>query len=208
MKTKIMDESRSCEIIRKHYLEKDFKLSPKMEAIRRRWVAAHTLILESGFKDSGVVNVLMKMYNITERQAYRDIRNSRELFGYFQDGTAPYYRHLVTQWAVEMYRKAEIRQDLHCGLAALGRMITVNHLDKDEPDYPDPSKIQPPDQVLFIDYHFLQTHYFKMIDDTAQRKLLALNKKFWKLAKEFGVKEYLDELLTEPLFSEDLSDER
>ncbi len=199
------NETRAYDLIRRYYLEddKEIKLSPKVEAIRRRWMSAHTLVLESDLKEGGVVNALMKMYGITERQAYRDLLNSTRLFGSVQEGTKAAWRYMVTQWAIDMLRKARLKHDLRAMDAALGRIISANNLDKDDSWMPDPEKMYPPQQLLTIDYDFFKSPGFKMIDKTAQEKITKLYEKLQSMAEEFMVSDYLDILLSRNKVPED-----
>ena len=199
-------EPRTYELIRRYYLndDKETKLSPKVEAIRKRWMSAHTLVLESDLKEGGVVKALMKIYGITERQAYRDLLNSTRLFGSIQNGSKSAWRYMITQWAIEMYRKAKLKHDLHAMDAALGRIISANNLDKDDSWMPDPEKMYPPQQLLTIDYDFYKSPHFKMIDKTAQEKITRLYEKLQSMAEEFMVSDYLDILLSRNKVPEDV----
>jgi len=182
--------------IRKYYLEDNITLSPKTEAIRKRWMSAHTLLLDSDLKEGGVVKTLMKMYDITERQAYRDIRDSSVLFGHVLKIEKAAWRHMITQWSIEMLRKAEKKNDFMAVDAALCRIISVNNLDKEDSLIPDLSLIQPPTQLLTIDFDFYKSPYFKLIDKKAQRRITMLYNKLQSMAEEFMVADYKDILLT------------
>lgn len=189
-------ESTTYDRIRKYYMDDNITLSAKTEAIRKRWMSAHTMILESDLKEGGVIKALMKMYNITERQAYRDIQNSTRLFGGVQTGTKDAWRYMITQWSIEILKKAKIKKDFSAMDAALGRIMKVNNLDKEDHGIPDPSKFQPPTMLLTIDYDFYKSPHFKMIDKTAQKKITMLYEKLQSMAEEFMVDDYLDILLS------------
>ena len=196
MKNFDYSESNTYDLIRKYYLEDDFTLSPKTEEIRKRWMSAHTLFLDSDLKEGGVIKALMKLYDISESQAFRDIRDSSRLFGHVLKIEKSAWRHMITQWSIEMLRKAKIKNDFRASDAALGRIISVNNLDKEDSMIPDMSLFQPPTQLLTIDFDFYKSPYFKLIDKKAQRKITMLYNKLYSMAEEFMVADYMDKLLT------------
>ncbi len=88
----------------------------------------------------------------------------------------------------------------------LERIIKANNLDKEEMDLPDPDKIQPPVQLLSINYNFLNSEYFKLIDPKAQQALLLLNEKVMALIDASPIAEYKNILLADEARFEDLTD--
>jgi hypothetical protein len=183
------------ERIYQYYQDDNIQLSPCDEEIRKRWVTAHKLIIESGIRESAVITTLMKEYNIIERQAYRDIRNSASLFGNVQKASKSAYRYIITQWSILAFRNAEIRFDYRAMDRALGRIIKANNLDKIDPSYPDPSMIRIPKQTLYIEYEFLKSPQFKHLDKTVQEKLQQFHEKWFSMIPELGVTDYTDELI-------------
>ena len=120
---------------------------------------------------------LMKQYGICESQAYRDIRNSRRLFGDVRTYTKEAMRYHVTQWAIELLKLAKIKKDLRGMEKALERITKAYNLDKEDLDLPDPARFQPPIQLLTINYNFINSPSFKMIDAKAQEKLSGIASK-------------------------------
>jgi len=81
------------------------------------------------------------------------------------------------------------------------------NLDKEDQNLPDPSKFQPPVQLLSINYNFINTPYFKMIDQKAQEKLLLLHERILAMAEELAVTDYFNMLISENPATEETEDE-
>jgi len=153
------------------------------------------LINQNGV-ERDVVRMLMKYFGISKMQAYRDVHNCTRCFGPISGMDRQFIRNMVTEWAIESLRKAEIMNDFNAVNAFLNRIIKANNLDRDDADLPDPSKIQPPVQVLSVDYSFLKSEYFKLIDIKAQKALLKLNKRVMDLIDASLIADYKDILLS------------
>jgi len=126
------------------------------------------LINQNGIERE-VVKMLMKVHGISEVQAYRDVHNCTRCFGPVRGMDRQALRNMVTQWAIESYRKAAVKNDFKAMDKFLERITKANNLDKEDMDLPDPLKIQPPVQLLSINYNFLNTEYFKLIDPKARK---------------------------------------
>ena len=194
------------ERIKFYYLSDDTKLSDQDEKIRGRWAAAYSMLINQRSVDREVVMMLMKLYDISEAQAYRDIFNCTRCFGPVRGIDRQAMRNMVTQWAIEDYRKASVINDFRAKDKALDKIIKANNLDKEDMELPDPSKIQPPVQLLSINYNFLNTKYFKLIDPKAQEALLALNKKVMALIDSSPIADYKNLLLADDTTFEDVTD--
>ena len=186
---------------------KDAQLSPQDEIIRQRWVTAMTQLHDLNRKEHDVVQLLMKTYGICESQAYRDIRNARNLFGEVRGYTKDAFRFHVTAWACELYAMAKTKKDFRGMEKALERITKAMNLDKEDQNLPDPSKFQPPVQLLSINYNFINTPYFKMIDQKAQEKLLLLHERILAMAEELAVTDYFNMLISENPATEETEDE-
>ena len=194
------------ERIKLYYLSDDTKLSDQDEKIRGRWAAAYSMLINQRSVDREVVMMLMKLYDISEAQAYRDILNCTRCFGPVRGIDRLALRNMVTQWAMEYLRKAEVKSDFKALEKLLALIVRANNLDKEDMELPDPSKIQPPVQLLSINYSFLNTEYFKLIDPKAQKALLALNEKVMALIDSSPIADYKDILLADDIPFEDVTD--
>jgi hypothetical protein len=180
-----------------YYRSENTKLSPEDEAIRVRWSACFMQLNDEINSDRDVVIFLVKQFGISEGQAYRDIRNSRRLFGDVRTYTKEAMRYHVTQWAIELFKLARMKKDFRGMEKALERITKAYNLDKEDLDLPDPARFQPPVQLLTINYNFINSPSFMMIDSKAQEKLIELHRKIEAMADELHVKDYLNMLLSE-----------
>jgi hypothetical protein len=185
------------ERISQYYRSDNVTLSPQDEAIRIRWSACFMQLNDEMNTDRDVVLFLIKQFGISEGQAYKDIRNARRLFGDVRSYTKEAMRYHVTQWAIELLRLSKMKKDLRGMEKALERITKAYNLDKEDQDLPDPERFQPPVQLLTINYNFINSPSFKMIDSKAQEKLLELHRRIEAMAEELYVKDYLNMLLCE-----------
>ena len=194
------------ERIKVYYLSGNIKLSEHDEKVRGRWAAAYSMLNNQRGVSREVVTMLMKTHDISEAQAYRDVYNCTRCFGPVRGMDRQAIRNMVTEWAIEDYRKASVMNDFRAKDKALDKIIKANYLDKEDTDQPDPSKIQPPVQLLSINYSFLTSEYFKLIDPKAQEALLKLNEKVMALIDASPIAEYKNILLADDTTYEDVTD--
>ena len=183
------------ERIRLYYLKDNTELSEHDQQLRERWEAAHSMLINQNSIVREVVKMLMKVYDISDVQAYRDVYNCTRCFGPIGGMDRHFIRHMVTQWAIESLQQAEQLNDFGAIDRFLNIIIKANNLDKEDIDIPDPSKIQPPVQLLSVDYTFLKSEYFKLIDPKAQKALLNLHKQVVALIDASPIADYKEILL-------------
>jgi hypothetical protein len=181
--------------IKAHYLE-EYDLTAADDKIRQRWEAAHAALLDKE-SDAGAVRILMTRFNISYKQAYIDIGNSKQLFGDIRKSSKDSMRYMVSQWAIDLLKKAETEKDYYAAAKALEKLIKANNLDKEDQDLPDPSKIQPPVQLLTINISFINSPWFSKIDPKAQEILRELHDRFVAMVQNSPAREYLD-MITSP----------
>lgn len=203
---KSLVDNTTLERIRLFYLGGTQSLSEHDEKVRCRWEAAYSLLINQKGIEREAVKVLMKLQNISEVQAYRDVHNCTRCFGPVRGMDRQALRNMVTQWAIEYLRKAEIKSDFKAIDRLLDKIIKANNLDKEDMELPDPSRIQPPVQLLSINYSFLTSEYFKLIDPKAQEALLKLNEKVMALIDASPIAEYKNILLADDTTYEDVTD--
>jgi len=177
--------------IRQHYISGK-ELSLEDDSIRQRWAAAFAFLLDEKGSDRECVFRLMRQFDICESQAYVDIRQARLLFGDVRRSEKEALRYMVTQWAIELYRMAQLRKDFKGMEKALERITKANNLDKEDQDLPDPSKVQPPVQLLQLSFNFIRSEYFHLIDEKAREEILRVVAQVEELISRSTVKEYLD----------------
>lgn len=186
------------ERIRLNLLGEDIELSDHEEKVKIRWNAAFTFQLNNIESDREICTKLVKMFAISDTQAYRDIACARNLYGDVRKSSKDGLRYLVTQWLIEMLAIAKTEKDFKAMERLAGRIIMANNLNMEDSDLPDASKIQPPIQILAISLNFMNSKYADSIDSTTKEKLQMLLNKFNKMAEEMGLKDYLD------MFTEDI----
>ena len=188
------------ERIKQHYLT-GYEISEADDLIRQRWAAAHALVMNRE-SDAECARILAKRYKITTRQAYTDIRDAKDLFGDVRRSSKDAIRYMVTQWAIQLFKKAESNEDYYAAAKALEKIIKVNNLDKEDQDLPDPSKIQPPVQMLSINFNFINSVWFEKIDPKAKEVLLDLHKRITAMIMESPASEYLNLIQSPPQLEE------
>ena len=186
---------KTIERITQYYMTDNNKLSRHDNHIRVRWETAYSMLIHQNGVELDVVKMLMKFYSISKMQAYRDVYNCTRCFGLVGGMDRHFIRHMVTQWAMESLQQAELMNDFDAIDRFLNIIIKANNLDKEDIDIPDPSKIQPPVQLLSVNYSFLKSEYFKLIDPKAQKALLNLHKQVVALIDASPIADYKEILL-------------
>ena len=203
---KSLARETTLERVRMYYLSDNVQLTAHEETVRQRWESAYSMLINQRGIEREAVKMQMKQHNISEVQAYRDVHDCTRCFGPVRGRDKQALRHMITEWAIEVMRKAEVRNDFKTVDRMLERIIKANNLDKEEMDLPDPDKIQPPVQLLSINYNFLNSEYFKLIDPKAQQALMALNEKVMALIDASPIADYKNILLADEARFEDLTD--
>ncbi len=173
MSTYQLSASTVFDRIRQHYAENLELPSDDIEVLDRL-KAAHSLLLNESENDANIVKTMMKRFSISERTAYYDLRTAKNVFGDVRSASREAMRYIVTQWATDIYRMAKQSKNLKAMEKALEKIIKANNLDKDDLDMPDASKIQPPVQLLSINFNLINSPRFKLIDEAAQDALIKL----------------------------------
>jgi hypothetical protein len=125
-----------------YYLDKDrIKLTAKEEEIRTRWSACFSLLCQY-HSPQQAVNVLQQRFEISEAQAYRDVKNATELFGDVTSSDKQAYRHILFEFAMKIFQLAATKSDLSEMNKSLNTMVKIRGLDRDDPDLPDFSLLQ------------------------------------------------------------------
>lgn len=197
---KQIKEDNSLDNIRSYYLGNISELSECQEQIRKRLHAGFIFMLDQGLvSDRKVASYLQNTFEVSESQAYRDIGNIKYVFPDVKRISKDVERYFASENTKEMFRKA---MDSYTSTKKLAYFeiaieqqklhMKINNLDKEDVDLPDPDKIQPPVQMLQINFEFIDSRFFNYIDPSAQEQLKALKDQIQKLIESSPVKEYLD----------------
>ena len=204
MSTPLTDSS--FDKIRDFILDRSSSLPDHLDQARIRWTAAFTLMLDTGLKtDLQVAKVLVSTFNINERTAYNDIAASRRLFGDARRAAKDAERYLASENAKELFGKAwnmfMTTKKYEWFAAAVSQQklhMKINGLDKDDPDLPDPSKINPPVQVLQINIDFIKSQFAQFIDPKAKEKINALLEQIEDLVINSRISDYFNTTIEVP----------
>jgi hypothetical protein len=179
------------EKIQGYYDDEKIKLSPTEDELRVRLEAAFTLLCKYHSNEQAK-DRLMSQFGYSQAQAYRDLRAAVELFGDIIKTKKEASRYILYELAMKNYQLAASKSDIDQMNKAVANLIKITGVDRDDFDLPDPSKIQPPMQMLSITYNFINGPHFKQIDKKAQDVLLDLQAKINALIDKSPAKEYLD----------------
>jgi len=196
--------------IREFVLGRCDTLPPQLMEMHKRWACAFTLMGENHFRsDRFVAKQLMTLFDIAEMTAYRDIAASKKLYGDSRRSNKDAERYLASENAKELFAKAwamfQATKKYQWYVAAVSQQklhARVNGLDRDDPDLPDPSKINPPTQILQINIDFIKSEFARHIDPKAKHKLNELLAKIDDLIESSRIGDYLDTTIEIPRIKE------
>ena len=177
--------------IRSYYVE-DTPLSAEDLIYKDRIVTAHSLTLNDASNDGAACAILMKRFDISERTAYRDILAAKNIFGSLRTPTKEAMRYIITQWATDLFAMAKKTKNMKGMEKAMERITKVNNLDKEDLDLPDPSKIQPPVQLITIEMDFIKHPMFKLCDEGTQKRIMEVYEKIMEQINLSPIREYSD----------------
>lgn len=192
--------------IRQYILGHIDKLTPKQRERMERMQSAFTYMLDGGLRtDRDVARMLCKRYGLGESQAYIDIASAREVFGDARKSSKDAERYVASEnakkqfeYAMNKYKETGLKYWIEFAIEQQKIHLKVNALEKDDPDLPDPSKIQPPVQVLQLNIDFITSRYADVIDETAKKKINQLLGQIKKLVEKNRISNYLDNTVDVP----------
>lgn len=126
------------------YLDKEsgVTLTEKEEKIRVRWSAAFSLLCQY-HSPQQAVKVIQEQFDISEPQAYRDVKQATKLFGDVTKSEKEGYRHILYEYSMKVFQMAAKNHDLQNMNKSISNMISLKGLDVEDPDMPDFNKLQP-----------------------------------------------------------------
>lgn len=139
------------EYIREYLLSTSGKvvLSDKQHEIYVRIKTAWTLLV-GGEARSEIENVLINTYEVSEAQAWRDIRDATRIFGEVQKADKEGMRHLILMKAEKAYRLAELNDDVKGMNEAIKNMVKITGLEREDPDLPDFAKLEAHNYIIVM----------------------------------------------------------
>lgn len=126
------------------------ELSDRVQDRLRRVRTAHAGLL--GFKSHFIIiGTLMKEYNLSQVQAYRDINLAYNIFGDFRKANKEVKRHISEEMALKTFRLAEAQGDLKVMALANKNYTEASGIKIEDPDLPDWEKLQPSAYAIIVD---------------------------------------------------------
>jgi hypothetical protein len=126
------------------YYQSGTSLTEKEDEIKKRWEAAHSLMLLYHSREQSVP-ILKARFEISNAQAYRDINSSLKLFGDINKSNKEGMRNIHYELAMQTYKMAK-----ECKPPDLAEMNRANALamkilglDREDPEMPDFENLQP-----------------------------------------------------------------
>ena len=191
MKALELKTSTAEERIRLHFLGK-IELNAEDTLIKDRMETAHSMMLDNFESDKNIVSYLMTRFGISKTAAYRDLFNAKNLFGDIRRHNKEHLRYLVTEWAILVFKMSHETKDLKSMEKSIEKITRANNLDKEDMDLPDASKIQPPVQLLQVNFNFINSPMFKLIDSATQKAMLEQYDLFMEQVKLSPMAQYTD----------------
>ena len=192
--------------IKAYILGKAPTLPARLENTHKRLQAAFTHLLDGGLtSDRDVARYLVATFNIHESQAYRDIQAAKLLYGDARRSTKEAERYIASEnskkqynYAMDMFRSTKKISWYYAAMEQQKLHAKINVLDKDDPDLPDPSKINPPTQILQINIDFLTSQFANVIDEKGKKQLNKLLGQIENLVQKNRIGDYLDSTIDVP----------
>lgn len=139
------------EYIREHLLSTSGKvvLSEKQEEIYLRIKTAWAMLLK-GEDRANIRNALVNNYDISEPQAWRDIRDATRIFGEVEKADKEGMRHIILMKAEQTYLLAEKNKDVKGMNEAIKNMVKITGLEREDPDLPDFAKLEQHNYIIML----------------------------------------------------------
>lgn len=117
-----------------HYIYPGYiELTDKEIELRDRWAFAWTALLNKRVTGTAV-NMLKDQYEISDSQAFRDIKNARKLFGNVNETTKQAEHNFLSELALKTYDEAARAGNFAQMNKAISNLIKLKQLDQEEPD--------------------------------------------------------------------------
>lgn len=122
-------------------------LSTHQLEVLERLEAAWSLTLDARTNE-GATKKLMRRFNISRAQAYRDLTDSKQLFGDFVKSSKEADRYLLKEMGLDTFRRARKAGELDQMNKALANLVKITGVEKDDANLPDAQAYLPSNYVL------------------------------------------------------------
>jgi hypothetical protein len=125
------------EKIKHHYMMDDEYAESLTEGevqILNRWKTAYSLMMRHNpvVKVPEIVRVLVDVFAISERQAYRDINYTQDLFGDLEVANKSFMKVKMVSWLEELVSLANAKHDFKTSVDAIKQIVQILGLDQKE----------------------------------------------------------------------------
>lgn len=133
----------SLELIQESLFDSNRKkeLTPKQQEQLTRYQSAFVMWLDKPLmKDSEIRDYLVNNFEISNRQAYYDIKNLKYLIGNVKEGSKEYYRHLANEILQDARTEIDNAKDkfelekAKAKVKVARAMVDVNRLNQNDPE--------------------------------------------------------------------------
>jgi hypothetical protein len=132
------------------YMEgESVQLSSKELQLVHRYKETFSLMLE-GKLDHEIVAHLESFLGISQRQAYRDLSDTKKLYGDIGKSNKEADRYMLTQYLMQIHQMAKDTKDLKEANKALATLAKIKGLDKDDPDLPSAETFKPHTYIINV----------------------------------------------------------
>lgn len=146
------NKQSALDVIREYYLseEGDVQLTEAQLQKKERLSAAYSLLCEyHSFQQA--IPVLQKRFGLSRSQAYRDVKDAVTLFGNVLKSDKEGLRYIIYEYALKTFQFAAEMKDFKSMNMAVSNMIKLLGLDKEDPDLPDFTRLQPNVYPILLD---------------------------------------------------------
>lgn len=118
--------------IQAFYVSPDkYELSEANEKIRKRWIMVVSLMLK-GFPKFKIANMLEKDFDMSQAQAYIDIRNAENIFGDIYKTSKDVEKLMWKEWVLDFKKRARRQGDLKAEAKALDLYAKYGDFEQDD----------------------------------------------------------------------------
>lgn len=135
--------------------DNDGGLSVKNEAIKQRWISIWSLISNRDPPMIAIQKHLDIYTDISQAQAYRDLKNANRLFGNLLKSDNESRKYILYQFALEDYNRARDNKDEDAADKAWKRMFLVSDTNKADDIHYNSEKLEDKEDHFTIDKNIL-----------------------------------------------------
>lgn len=122
-------------------------LTPHQQDVLARLEAAWGLLLDAKTSEYAVTK-LMRRFELSRAQAYRDLQDCKQLFGDVVESSRKADRYLLKEMALANHHRAKKMEDVQGMNQALALLVKITGIEKADPNIPDESVFEPSTYVL------------------------------------------------------------